>query len=145
MLHSQTADAQYGAQRIGNPFCSAPTYVIAHEPRNAGINRSAHGVTITVSSRWIANRPLLNALLAHECGHVRNRDWVPPMSAVQIHQRELAADCYAARALASRGDRDALRALLGFVGSCGNRLSGPPGYPTCNQRRAAVMQCSAAR
>jgi len=141
-----TATAQYGSynqQAISNPYCNVPTYVIAYEPRNAGINFDRMGrYYITVAKHLTYNKSNLNAMLAHECGHVVNRHNLRNGSYGQIKHQELQADCHAARALSRNRDTRALRAFERFVGSCGNYLSGPMGYPTCNERLQTIRRCS---
>jgi len=50
---------QWQPQQIDNPYCSAPTYVVAYEPRNAGIQMGPDGYIITVSRNLSGNPPLL--------------------------------------------------------------------------------------
>lgn len=143
-----TASAQrggvYGQQQIYNPYCNVATYVIPYEPRNAGINFDRMGrYYITVAKNLTYNRSNLNALLAHECGHVINRHGLNYTSYSQIKNQELQADCSAARTLKRNRDVMGLRAFERFVGACGNRLSGPMGYPTCNERLQTIRRCSA--
>ncbi len=147
---TSTASAQWNQwgqsqpQQIPNPFCSAPTYIVAHEPRNAGINFDNNGnYYITVSRNLTNNQANVNAMLAHECGHVVNNHGRGYTNQFQVKNMELQADCHAARALKQRQDNWALRAFEQFVGSCGNYLSGPMGYPTCNERLRAIRSCSA--
>ncbi|AKS41455.1 hypothetical protein [Wenzhouxiangella marina] len=146
---SPSVGAQYfavppGAQAISNPYCGAPTYRVWNEPRRGGINFvGGNGpVFITVAHSLGAGSPVERAVLAHECGHVARRHGLNSGFYGQIRQKELEADCFAASILAQRRDRSALIAFRQMVGSCGTFSSGPPGYPTCNERLSTINQCA---
>ncbi|MEZ5471686.1 MAG: hypothetical protein R3E90_07885 [Marinicella sp.] len=146
VFYSSSSNAQWGGyanQSINNPFCNVPTYIVMNEPRNAGINLDFRGnYYITVSRKLSYNRSNLNAMLAHECGHVQAGHGRHGYNPFQIKSQELQADCTAARTLKRNRDYAGLNALKEFVGSCGNMPSGHPSYPTCNERLRAINSCS---
>ena len=118
------------------------TYVVPNEPRRGGINLDFYGrYYITVDHRLQADQNALLATLAHECGHVHHRHGLH-VNHGALAGMELDADCYAARTLVQQKHWAVLDALRQFVGACGDWPSGPPGYPSCNQRLEQINACA---
>ena len=128
-------------------FCGIPV-IVRPNPQSATAERDSLGRPVIhvdrgVMANWTMSRIFT---LAHECAHHRLRHTTPGGTWIRNTQfwatraQELAADCWAARALAANGyRRDLERAYIDFA----YQGSVPPGnYPSGQERAQTVARCA---
>ena len=128
-------------------FCGVPVIVAANsQGASAAVDQLGRPVIYVdpgVMGNWTMSRMFA---LAHECGHHKLGHstpqglWFRNTTAWATSQQELAADCWAAQALANIGDLQDLRQMIVQFSSQGDVPQGP--YPVGRQRAAAVAQCA---
>lgn len=138
---AKSASAQFAGYA---EFCGLPTFVQPEPGIAAATIDPNHGRIIIVDPSAMANVTASRKFaIAHECahhklGHVSPRGmWARSNGATA--RQELAADCWAAKALASAGYRKDIKRTVQQ-----NRLEGPymqGGYPSGVSRARVILKC----
>ncbi|HRE44389.1 MAG TPA: hypothetical protein PKY87_10515 [Terricaulis sp.] len=127
--------AQHQGQQLQNPYCSVPTYQNNSVPYRGFAMIGPNGPVIYIRQDGMSDQNLYRFILAHECGHhAEGHVNSQPRSQEENNQRELAADCWAARTIAGQLDSMALQAAFNDANTQG---------PFGQQRNAMIQQCAA--
>ncbi len=126
-------------------FCGLPVLVESTSQDAVATIRNGQRVILvdpSVMSNWKLSRIFA---LAHECGHHRLGHLSPQQLFSRAHMnatraQELAADCWAAKALAKNGYHDDIKRAIIQNESEGPMMNGP--YPSGMERASYIAQCA---
>lgn len=122
-------------QQLQNPYCSVPTFQNDTVPFRGFAMIGPNGPVIYIRRDGMVDQHLYRFILAHECGHhAANNVHTAPRSQEESNQRELEADCWAARTMAAQLDAMALQAAFNDANTQG---------AFGQQRNAMIHQCAA--
>lgn len=131
-----------------DPFCGLPV-IETYNPQGASASRSANGSPViyidpSILRGWDNSYRLF--VFAHECGHHSLGHSTPQGMYFRntvywaTSSQELAADCFAAQALASRGRTNDILQVARRYYSQGSYSPGG-GYPSGQRRAFNMMEC----
>lgn len=127
--------AQHQGHLLQNPYCSVPTYQNNAVPFRGFAMIGPEGPVIYIRQDGMTDQNLYRFILAHECGHhAAGHVNSHPRSQEESNQRELEADCWAARTIGGQMDSMALQAAFNDASTQG---------PFGQQRHAMIYQCAA--
>lgn len=126
-------------------FCGLPVLIEPTTQDAVATIRNGQRVILvdpSVMSNWKLSRIFA---LAHECGHHRLGHLSPQELFSRAHmdatrRQELAADCWAAKALATNGYHDDIKRTIMQNSSEGPIMNGP--YPSGMERASYIAQCA---
>lgn len=128
------------AQMLGYAPCGVPLIAAAVPDAVAS---AQNGQPIILINPNLPGGPMLDFLIAHECGH-HARGHISPQGIFLRSQfggiaaMELDADCWAAQTV----DQYIARAAIHYFQSVQGPSAGGPGYPSGFQRAQMIAQCS---
>ncbi|MEM1297957.1 MAG: hypothetical protein AAGH68_01665 [Pseudomonadota bacterium] len=126
------------------PYCDA---TILHGPNERGASSAAPQgrAVILYDPRLMPQLPYLEPfVMAHECAHHALGHTSPEgllREGFQFQEKELAADCWAARELTARGEADVVAEQIALWDRQDTDRPGPR-YPTWAERIDKLRECS---
>lgn len=127
--------SQHQGPPLQNQYCQVPTFRNDSVPFRGFAMVGPNGPVIYIRADGMTDQHLYRFILAHECGHhAANNVQTAPRSQEESNQRELEADCWAARTMAAQLDAMALQAAFNDAATQG---------AFGQQRNAMIQQCAA--